>query len=415
MFDELTAMVPEQWRPMLQVLLAPVAWIPQMQEQLLQFFRESPSTWIAAMKFVLLLFPLLLWIGAAWCTQLSIYTLPFRSGRQKFFSMLLIAWWDAARAVWQYWVGLFRLIAVVLGWCFVLARLALNLLMEVLRQLFIAPFTVTGRMTKSYFKPGVPWVAFLMLLGWCLLEATIFTYTLFPTVSEVLADLVGMETPQFTGPVLFAFLFMLILGSFACLQALLDTIKKRQLNFLIQMIVVELFVMFFEVMFLYRELVDAITPWIAQHTGERFRMGIMFTLSLSTFGWVGIRGMTWFLFGQFGTPPLLAFISRRPMTDVGEQEAARVESAEPRWWSAAIADLKRETEWLHGRAGELLEYLTLPCLHVIGALMNFASVLVTSRPVFSLPFRSLKEVMETREIMSVLHLEPKLEAKKVNA
>jgi hypothetical protein len=135
----------------------------------------------------------------------------------------------------------------------------------------------------------VPWIAFLLLVFWCFLEATIFTYTLYPTVSEVLADLVGMEAPRFTGPILFLFLLMLILGSFACLQAFLDTVKRREYKFLVQMLVVELFVMFFEVMFLYRELVDAITPWIAQQTSEQFRLGIGFTLSLAAFGWIGIR------------------------------------------------------------------------------------------------------------------------------
>src|SRR3989304_4686586 len=116
------------------------------------------------------------------------------------------------------------------------------------------------------------------------------------------------------------FLLLLILGSFACLQSLLDAFKHREFKMIVQMILVEVFVMFFEVMFLYRELVDAITPWIAQQTSERFRLGIGFTLSVATFGWLGIRGMTWFLFGQFGTPPLLAFISRRPM--VGSEAAA---------------------------------------------------------------------------------------------
>ena len=42
--------------------------------------------------------------------------------------------------------------------------------------------------------------------------------------------------------------------------------------------------MFFEVMFLYRELVDAIVPWIAQQTGERFQVGIVFVLSVAAFG-----------------------------------------------------------------------------------------------------------------------------------
>ena len=40
----------------------------------------------------------------------------------------------------------------------------------------------------------------------------------------------------------------------------------------------------FEVLFLYRELVDAITPWMAQ---QGFNLGIVGTLALAFAGWLG--------------------------------------------------------------------------------------------------------------------------------
>lgn len=304
MAQSIANMVPEQWQGLFEFLIGPISWIPEMQQSILSFVFTSSSGWLALVYYLLLLFPLMLWIGAVWCTQLSIYTLPFRSGRVEFIKLMLLAWWDAALAVWMYWVGLARFVVVVAGWAFSMARLALKLLAETARQVVMLPFTMTGQMTRSYFQPGVPWIAFLLVVFWCLLEAVIFTYTLFPTVSEVLAGIVGAEASPFTGSVLFVFLFLLIMGSFACLQVLADAVKNREYKFLVQMILVELFVMTFEVMFLYRELVDSITPWIAQQTGEKLRLGILFTLSLATFGWVGVRGMTWFLFGQYGTPPL---------------------------------------------------------------------------------------------------------------
>jgi len=69
----------------------------------------------------------------------------------------------------------------------------------------------------------VPWVAFVALMLWCLLEATVFTHVLFPTVTDVLSRLA--ETPEparVTGPVLFVFLIDARDGSFACAQALVD-------------------------------------------------------------------------------------------------------------------------------------------------------------------------------------------------
>jgi hypothetical protein len=320
MFSEIESMLPEQWQAPFRLIVSPIAWILSFHQSLISFFLESDTVGIALAKYFFLLLPCLLCVAAIWCTQLSIYTVPFRSGRIQFFTLMLLSWWDAARAVWLYWTGLIRFLLVAAGWLFSIGRLFLKLIVESLRQVVVLPFSVTGKMTRSYFKPGVPWIAFVMLIFWCFLESLIFTYTLLPTITEVLSDIVGMESPAYVAPILYLFLFTLIMGSFACIQALLEAMKKGEIKFLVQMIVVELFVMFFEVMFLYRELVDAITPWIAQQTGESFRMGIGFTLSLATFGWIGIRGMTWFLFGQFGTPPLLAFISRRPMAQEGPAE-----------------------------------------------------------------------------------------------
>src|SRR5256712_2426867 len=395
------------WEAVSRMLLAPIAWIVGMQKWFLAFFLSSSSGWAAAGKLIFLLLPVLLFVAAIWCSQLSLYRVLFRPARVKFAGMMVLSGWDAARAVWFYWIGLFRLVVVAIGWCLTLARLALRLAMEALRQLLIAPFTFTGRLSRSYFQPGVPWIAFFMLVFWSLLEATIFTYTLFPTVSEGLADLVGMEAPRLAGPVLYLFLLLLILGSFACIQALLDSFKKREFKLIIQMVLIELFVMFFEVMFLYRELVDAITPWIAQQTGERFRLGIVFTLSVATFGWVGIRGMTWFLFGQYGTPPLLAFISRQPLPE-GEappQQPAGPEPVSP--WHELIQDFKRETDWLHQKCEEIMEYLALPFLHVLAAALNFVMILVASKPVIGLPLKSLKDIMDTRDIANTIRLQPK--------
>src|SRR5262249_30152715 len=214
---------------------------------------------------------------------------------------------------------------------------------------------------QSYFQPGVPWIAFLLLIFWCLLEATIFTYTLMPTVTEVLAGITGSDASVMTGTILYFFLFLLILGSFACIQVLADAIKNHEYKFLVQMLLVELFVMTFEVMFLYRELVDAITPCTPKKTGEQFRRGLVFPLSLATFVWVGVRGMPCFLFGQYGTPPLLSFISRQPMHQAtAPVDTSIVPAAPPAWWRAPLEDFKREVGWLHEKATELMEYLMLP-------------------------------------------------------
>src|SRR5438874_113978 len=311
---ELIQRIPEPWRQQVDVLIAPLAWIPRTQHMPWDFLFAPGPLWLVIGKFIFLVFPALLAVAAVWCTQLSLYTLPFRSGRAQF----------------------------------------------------------------------IP--------------------TLMPTVTELLADLVGGEsTARYTGPILYFFLLLLIMGSFACVQTLMDAVKKREWKFIVQMVAVELFVMFFEVMFLYRELIDALTPWIAQQTG--MKVGLTVTLSLSAFGWIGIRGMTWFLFGQYGTPPMLAFISRKPMVDEGEPRPANGKPTPP-WWRQPVAELKQEIGWLHAKSEELVDYLVLPVLQIAAAALNFGMVLVASRQVFSLPFKDRTEITQTWHILQTLHMQP---------
>jgi len=113
--------------------------------------------------------------------------------------------------------------------------------------------------------------------------------------------------------------------------------------------------------------------------------------------------MTWFLFGQFGTPPMLAFISRRPMVDEAAPRHTNGK-AQPAWWRQPVAELKQEIEWLHKKSEELLDYLVLPVLQLAAAAVNFGMVLVSSRQVFSLPFKDGSEITQTWHILQNLHL-----------
>lgn len=74
------------------------------------------------------------------------------------------------------------------------------------------------------------------------------------------------------------------------------------------MILVQIMVAMFQVLFLYRELVDAITPWLAQ---QGVTLGVVGTLALAFCAWVGVRGMTWYLFGRSDAPALIAVLNRQ--------------------------------------------------------------------------------------------------------
>jgi hypothetical protein len=374
-----------------------------MQEALLAFFLSPASAWTLVARYVFLLVPALLGVAAIWITVLAVYTLPFRSRRVRFASLILLAWWDAARAVWLYWAGVVRVGALTVGWAASLAALAVRLLVESVHRLATTPLALTVGAAHRYVAPGLPWVAFLTLIGWCVMEAAVFTYTMLPAVSATLSDLAGgVEAPRVTVGVLYALLLMLILGSFACLQTLTDAVRRRELAFVAQMIAIQLLVMLVEVTFLYRPLVSALSPW----AGAPLHPGA--TLALAAAAWLGTRATTWFLFARYGTEPLLAVIARRPLTpdlrlELTTPFAARSEA----WWRRASDDFKREIEWVHAKGEQLLECLALPVLQLVAAALNFGMLIIASRPAFHLPFRSMKEVADTRDLLAELQLVPR--------
>jgi hypothetical protein len=382
--------IPDQWRDALAFLLSGISWIIDWQRFVLGLVLSGPNA-VAVVKGVLLLLPTALLVAALWCSILSLYTLPFRSGRGAFLGALLMAWWDAGRMTWFFWAGLARFLFVLVGWVWGLIRLAGALLMRLVRFLFTRPFALLDWATKQYFQPGVPWLAFLFILFWSALEATIFTFTLRPTLSEVLADLTGVELAGWAvTAVLWPFLFILISGSFAAIQALSEAIRAKKAGQIVGMVLVEAFVMFFEVMFLYRELIDAITPWIAEQTG--FQLGFISTLALASFGWIGVRSMTWFLFGRFGTPALLGILARQDISGA-KGGAVMTQDLGPEFWRGPISAFKAETAWFKMEARELFELMSLPVLQMLAAALNFAVVVILSRPTFTLPFRTLDQVL----------------------
>ena len=132
------------------------------------------------------------------------------------------------------------------------------------------------------------------------------------------------------------------------------------------------------------------------------------TLGVAALGWLAIRAMTWFLFARYGTEPLLAVIARRPLRS---DRVAGAGAASPcaRWRGGGERqdDFRRELEWLHAKGEQLVEYVALPVLQLVAAALNFGTMLVASRLVFHLPFRTMKEVTETREILATFQLTPR--------
>jgi hypothetical protein len=390
--QQIVDLFPVESRGLIIALTAPLRWIPEWSSAMLYIITVQTPI-VAALLSVALLLPALLLIAAMWSTMVSLYTLPFRSGRMGFVTAMLMAWWDAGRVVWLYWAGMARLVVAAFGWVLGSIKFVLLTIRNAFLGILRSPLELLDWTSRRYFQPGVPWIAFMILLLWSGIEATIFTFTLTPTLTEVFGGLTGYDpNPAIMAPLLWFFLFMLVAGSFACIQVLGEAIRNRRVSEIIQMSLVEAAVMFFEVIFLYRELIDAVTPWIAQQSGGTVRMGIVSTMLLASFGWLGVRGMTWFLFGRFGTPALLGILGRQTISQDGPLSAVPA-PVTGEMWRAPVDALKGDVVWFQQEGKRMFEMLTLPVIQVLAAALNFAVVVVQSRPAFALPFKTLDEML----------------------
>src|SRR2546421_1779891 len=390
--DTVAAAQTQQWSFILQQLfawvMAGLAWIVPFQARVMGWVLRGDNFWSLAGIAVLLLLPAAVFIAGIWGTMVSLYTIPFRLARAvTLLQSVALAWWDALRMVWFYWAGLVRFLIVLVGWVWGLLKTAVQLVWGTLKGAVTSPLAVLDATSR---RPGVPWPAFFMLIFWSMIEATIFTFTLRPTMSELLAELTGYEVNGFALVLLlYLFLWVLVAGSFACIQVLNDAIKSKHYGQIVSMVLVEIAVAMFEVLFLYRELVDAMTPWLAQ---QGVQLNAFETIGLAFFAWVGVRGMTWFLFGRFGAPALIALLGRQAFV----VEGAGSHGPAPQmadYWKGPIAALKAEREWFRKEARELFELVSLPVLQVVAAGLNFLFVVFTRRPHFTLPFRSIDDVL----------------------
>ena len=393
MFEALQSYLPSEWHRTVEFFGSPMWWIPDFQASILKFSWYADTAWGVVLKRFFLLMPVLLVIVAMWSTMLSIYTLPFRANRAKFLTIIALGWWDTGRGIWFYWTGVMRFGALVIGWVWSLFALIFRMVMVAVKSVLSSPFSVFDSLGSRYLRPGVPWIAVTLTLIWSGLEATIFSFTLMPTITEVLADITGyVPNRLFVMPVLWFFLFFLIAGSFASIHVMAEAIHARKIGQVIQMVVVEFFVAFFEVVFLYRELIDAITPWINQQSGGQIQMGLVSTMALGVFGWIGIRGMTWFLFGRFGTPSILAIVSRQVPPGEGARKKTKSPSSREAW-RGPIDALKSETAWFKKEARKGVESASLPVLQLLAVAVNFPVVAISSEPLFTFPLKNLDEVL----------------------
>lgn len=298
-------------------------------------------------------------------------------------------------------VGSRQVGAVVLGGLFAfVAKLPLALLAVVravalavwalVTDVVLMPFTFLRHVAGNVVRSPIPWIAVSLTLAWCAIETTIFTYVMSPLIIDTFSNITGEAlSERFVRIPLFLFLFFVVLGSYAVLSTLVDAIRSKSFQQIAGILVIECVVIFVEVMFLYRELVDSLVPWFAQYSAN-FELGIFGTIAIACFAWFGIRSLSWFLFAAHGTPTIMAVIQGRGIEYNGVAAAprARLFELSEAYWTRSHQD----AAWMRERGNSLLSSFMLPPLQVVAATVNFCTLCLLNKHLFSLPFESLNAI-----------------------
>jgi hypothetical protein len=118
--------------------------------------------------------------------------------------------------------------------------------------------------------------------------------------------------------------------------------------------------------------------------------------------------MTWFLFASHGVPILTAIIQGTGLKKPEGAEKERVDDAFA-YTTAFYYHFKADMDWVREKGDELLGSFLLPPMQVVSATVNFFILLIASRHLFDLPFKSFKDIMRSREL---LQAKPAIAARK---
>ena len=356
-------------------------------------------------KRIFLILPTLAIILGCWVTIACLLTVVIRQNRQQFLIALFVTWWDMGKAIVSFWGGIFRFFFYFMISLVGFLKILVLGLWSVIQEIIFMPFRLIGNMGKNVVSSSVPWIAFFLTIFWCLIEAVIFTYVMTPLVVDTFSNITGEQlTAGFVRIPLFIFLLFVVLGSYAVLSNMIQATREKNISAIAGIAVIEVVTLFVEVVFLYREFVDSLVPWFAQYS-ENFELGVFWTLAIAVFVWFGIRSLSWFLFASHGTPTLMAIIQGKGITIMSPQtsERRRLLSVSTEF----MQKIKEDTEWIREKSEELLAAFMLPPLQVVASGINFLTLLITSKHLFELPFKTMEDIKKSTVLIESLSVKNK--------
>lgn len=357
-----------------------------------------------ALKFIFLLLPIMALATIYWMALVNLPTLIFRKNRTQFVANFLINTWDSGRAILNFWSGILKFIMLSIGWAYTGTKMIIIGLVQSLKDVLFAPITILSNIAKSYAMPGIPWVAVSITFGWILLEASIFTMVLSPMVSDILLNMANIELPtEILSLGLFVFLSLIIGGSLACMHDLVKSIQERKVASIAKMLTIETIVMLVEVIFFYREFVEAVLPFFNRMAPEGLDLSPVQIILIGCFAWMAIRSATWFLFAKYGTPTLLNLISREDINLITSDQQKFPIGKTSSWIKSLTKEVQSEINWFSDKGTEMTNAFLLPPIQILAVMTNLAMHTLTAKNLFNLPVKSLDEIKDSSELLEELN------------
>lgn len=352
--------------------------------------------WVIVLKRGFLLLPMAAIAFGYWNTVLCIPSLLVRTRRRVFVGLVLITWWDLARATFTFWGGVFRFMLQLSISLLAFAQIIIVGVWGVVREIILMPFRLMKHLGSNVLAPGTPWIAVGMTFFWCVFEAIIFTFVMTSLVIDTLSNLAGTQLSETAIKIpLFLFMLFVALGSYAVLSTFTDALQTRDWGKVIKIGVIESVALFVEVVFLYREFVDALVPWFAQHASGKFELGIAGTLLIAGLTWLGIRSLSWFLFAAAGTPTIMAIIQGQ---GVGQGSGGGSQNPLLLFSQGFLDQIRNEFTWVADEGERLVSAFLVPPMQVVAAALNFVTLLVANRHFLDLPLQSIKDFKDARAL-----------------
>lgn len=388
-----------------KIILYIILFPTLFQEAFIDFaWAAGDPVMLMTLKRIFLLLPVLGIILGCWITVPTLLTVIFRHKRKEYILSLFITWWDLGKAVVSFWGGIlqffFNLVIAVAE----LVKLLLVGAWYVIQSILLMPFKMMGSASKNLVTSKIPWIAVFLTLLWVIIEATIFTYVTTPLVVDTLSNITGEQLSLlFIRIPLFAFLFFIVLGSYAVLSTFVDSVKERNYHHIAGIAVIEVIVLMVEVIFLYREFVDALIPWFAIYAVD-VEITMTGILAVSAFMWFGIRSLSWFLFASHGTPAIMDVIQgkgQKLTKKSGKKKKQKEPESDAEWdiTSGLIDSIKNDIDWAEQKGEKLLASFMLPPLQIVAAAINFCTLLVSGSHLFDLPFKNLDDIKESKVLV----------------